>query len=99
VPYYWNHPAVGLPRTSYAEIRAKDIAPSAGLRTRDRPDRVKSGEFRRHTGDLAAPGPQEPLAGLRALAAERSGGETMPKRKPAVPGSYLIAVVRPDLPT
>ncbi len=26
---------------------AKDIAPSAGLRTRDRPDPAKSGEFRR----------------------------------------------------
>ena len=50
---------------------AKDVAPSAELRTWYRHDPAKFGEFRdRYTAELAAPGRQEALARLRALAAE-----------------------------
>ena len=51
---------------------AKDVAPSAGLRTWYRHDPAKFGEFRRrYTAELAEPGPREALARLRALAADR----------------------------
>jgi len=50
---------------------AKDVAPSTELRTWYRHDPAKFGEFRdRYTAELAAPGRQEALARLRALAAE-----------------------------
>jgi uncharacterized protein YeaO (DUF488 family) len=49
---------------------AKDVAPSTELRTWYRHDPAKFGEFRRrYTAELAAPGPKEALARLRALAA------------------------------
>jgi uncharacterized protein YeaO (DUF488 family) len=51
---------------------AKDVAPSAGLRTWYQHDPAKFGEFRRrYTAELAESGPQEALARLRALAADR----------------------------
>jgi uncharacterized protein YeaO (DUF488 family) len=51
---------------------AKDVAPSAGLRTWYHHDPAKFGEFRRrYTAELAEPGPREALARLRALAADR----------------------------
>ena len=51
---------------------AKDVAPSAGLRTWDHHDPAKFGEFRpRYTAEMAEPVPKEALARLRALAAER----------------------------
>jgi len=50
---------------------AKDVAPSAELRTWYRHDPAKFGEFRdRYTAELAAPDRQSALARLRALAAE-----------------------------
>ena len=50
---------------------AKDVAPSTGLRTWYRHDPAKFDEFRRrYTAELAAPGPQEALGRLRALAAD-----------------------------
>lgn len=51
---------------------AKDVAPSAGLRTWYRHDPAKFGEFRqRYIAELAAPGAREALARLRGLAADR----------------------------
>lgn len=51
---------------------AKDVAPSAGLRTWYRHDPAKFGEFRqRYVAELEQPGPREALSRLRALAAER----------------------------
>jgi len=51
---------------------AKDVAPSAGLRTWYQHDPAKLEEFRRrYTAELAEPGPREALARLRALAADR----------------------------
>jgi len=51
---------------------AKDVAPSAELRTWCRYDPAKSDEFRRrYTAELDEPGPREALARLRALAADR----------------------------
>ena len=50
---------------------AKDVAPSADLRTWYRHDPAKFSEFRRrYTAELAAPGAREALARLRALAAD-----------------------------
>jgi uncharacterized protein YeaO (DUF488 family) len=50
---------------------AKDVAPSAGLRTWYRHDPAKFDEFRRrYTAELAEPGPREALGRLRALAAD-----------------------------
>jgi uncharacterized protein YeaO (DUF488 family) len=50
---------------------AKDIAPSSELRTWYGHDPAKFEEFRRrYAAELATPGPQEALAGLRALAAD-----------------------------
>ena len=50
---------------------AKDVAPSADLRTWYRHDPAKFEEFRRrYTAELAAPGAREALARLRALAAD-----------------------------
>ena len=50
---------------------AKDLAPSTGLRTWYGHDPAKFGEFRRrYTAELAAPGPQEALGRLRALASD-----------------------------
>jgi uncharacterized protein YeaO (DUF488 family) len=49
---------------------AKDVAPSAGLRTWYQHDPAKFGEFRRrYTAELAKPGAREALARLRALGA------------------------------
>src|SRR5512146_1784642 len=51
---------------------AKDVAPSAGLRTWYQHDPAKFEQFRRrYTAELAEPGPREALARLRALAADR----------------------------
>ena len=51
---------------------AKDVAPSAELRTWYRHDPAKFDEFRRrYTAELAQPGAKEALARLRALAADR----------------------------
>jgi uncharacterized protein YeaO (DUF488 family) len=51
---------------------AKDIAPSAALRTWYGHDPAKFGEFRRrYLEELDAAGPRDRLAALRALAAER----------------------------
>jgi uncharacterized protein YeaO (DUF488 family) len=51
---------------------AKDLAPSAGLRTWYRHDPAKFGEFReRYRAELAAPGAREALARLRGLAADQ----------------------------
>src|SRR6185437_70727 len=51
---------------------AKDVAPSADLRTWYRHDPAKFGEFRRrYTAELAEPGAREALNRLRALAADR----------------------------
>lgn len=48
---------------------AKDVAPSAELRTWYRHDPAKFGEFRhRYLAELAEPGPREALGRLRALA-------------------------------
>lgn len=50
---------------------AKDVAPSAELRTWYRHDPAKFGEFRRrYAAELAQPGPREALERIRALAAE-----------------------------
>ena len=50
---------------------AKDVAPSAELRTWYRHDPARFGEFRdRYTAELATPGGQQALARLRALAAK-----------------------------
>ena len=49
---------------------AKDVAPSAELRTWYRHDPAKFGEFRRrYLAELAEPGPREALNRLRTLAA------------------------------
>ena len=49
---------------------ARDVAPSAGLRTWYRHDPDKFGEFRRrYTAELAEPGPAEALGRLRSRAA------------------------------
>ena len=49
---------------------AKDVAPSAELRTWYRHDPAKFGEFRRrYLAELAEPGPREALSRLRTLAA------------------------------
>ena len=51
---------------------AKDIAPSAGLRTWYHHDPAKFGEFRQHyTAELGLPGSREALNRLRGLAAEK----------------------------
>jgi len=51
---------------------AKDVAPSAQLRTWYQHDPAKFGEFReRYMAELAAPGAREALARLRAMAAAR----------------------------
>ena len=51
---------------------AKDVAPSTELRTWYRHDPAKFDDFRRrYTAELAAPGPREVLARLRALAADK----------------------------
>jgi uncharacterized protein YeaO (DUF488 family) len=51
---------------------AKDVAPSAGLRTWYQHDPAKFEEFRRrYTAELAEPGPREALTRLCALAADR----------------------------
>jgi uncharacterized protein YeaO (DUF488 family) len=48
---------------------AKDVAPSAGLRTWYEHDPAKFDEFRRrYTAELAGPGPREALNRIRALA-------------------------------
>ena len=50
---------------------AKDVAPSAELRTWYRHDPAKFGEFRRrYAAELAPPGPREALDRIRVLAAE-----------------------------
>jgi uncharacterized protein YeaO (DUF488 family) len=52
--------------------RAKDVAPSAELRTWYQHDPARFDEFRcRYTAELAQPGTKEALARLRALAADR----------------------------
>jgi uncharacterized protein YeaO (DUF488 family) len=52
---------------------AKDVAPSAELRTWYQHDPAKFGEFRdRYIAELAAPGAREALARLRGLAAGQS---------------------------
>ncbi len=49
---------------------AKDVAPSAGLRTWYQHDPAKFGEFRqRYITELEQPGPREALSRLRAVAA------------------------------
>jgi uncharacterized protein YeaO (DUF488 family) len=49
---------------------AKDVAPSAELRTWYRHDPAKFGEFRRrYTAELEQPGPRQALSRLRVLAA------------------------------
>jgi uncharacterized protein YeaO (DUF488 family) len=51
---------------------AKDVAPSAELRTWYRHDPAKFSEFqRRYTAELAQPGAKGALSRLRALAADR----------------------------
>ena len=51
---------------------AKDVAPSAGLRTWYQHDPAKFEEFRqRYTAELRQPGPREALSRLRVLAAGR----------------------------
>ena len=51
---------------------AKDVAPSAELRTWYQHDPAKFGEFRqRYVAELAAPGAREALGRLRAMAAGR----------------------------
>ncbi len=51
---------------------AKDVAPSAELRTWYHHDPAKFDEFRRrYTAELAEPGAREALARLRGLAADR----------------------------
>jgi uncharacterized protein YeaO (DUF488 family) len=51
---------------------AKDVAPSAELRTWYRHDPAKFDEFRRrYTAELVQPGAKEALSRLRALAADR----------------------------
>jgi uncharacterized protein YeaO (DUF488 family) len=51
---------------------AKDVAPSAELRTWYQHDPAKFGEFReRYIVELAAPGAREALARLRGLAADQ----------------------------
>ncbi len=51
---------------------AKDVAPSAELRTWYQHDPAKFGEFRqRYVAELAAPGAREALARLREMAAGR----------------------------
>jgi uncharacterized protein YeaO (DUF488 family) len=51
---------------------AKDVAPTAGLRTWYQHDPAKLDEFRRrYLAELAEPEPQEALGRLRALAASR----------------------------
>ena len=51
--------------------RAKDVAPSTGLRTWYRHDPAKFDEFRRrYTAELGEPGPREAFGRLRALAAD-----------------------------
>jgi uncharacterized protein YeaO (DUF488 family) len=51
---------------------AKDVAPSAGLRTWYRHDPAKFEEFRRrYIAELQQPAPREALSRLRALAADR----------------------------
>jgi uncharacterized protein YeaO (DUF488 family) len=51
---------------------ARDVAPSAELRTWYRHDPAKFGEFRRrYTAELEQPGPREALSRLRDLAAGR----------------------------
>jgi uncharacterized protein YeaO (DUF488 family) len=56
--------------TARLEHWAKDVAPSAGLRTWYGHDPAKFDEFRRrYIAELAEPGPQEALDQLRALAA------------------------------
>ncbi len=48
---------------------ASDVAPSTGLRTWYRHDPAKFEEFRRrHTAELAGPGPREALSRLRTRA-------------------------------
>jgi uncharacterized protein YeaO (DUF488 family) len=50
---------------------AKDVAPSAELRTWYQHDPAKFDEFRRrYTAELDEPGPREALARIRALAAD-----------------------------
>ena len=50
---------------------AKDVAPSAELRTWYRHDPAKFNEFRRrYTAELAGPGPRQDLGRLRTLAAD-----------------------------
>jgi uncharacterized protein YeaO (DUF488 family) len=50
---------------------AKDVAPSAGLRTWYHHDPAKFDEFRRrYTAELGEPGPREAFGRLRALAAD-----------------------------
>ena len=50
---------------------AKDVAPSTELRIWYGHDPAKFGEFRtRYAAELAAPGPREALARLRAMAAD-----------------------------
>ena len=70
---------------------AKDVAPSAELRTWYRHDPAKFDEFRRrYTAELAQPGAKEALARLRVLAADRAGDtadrhqgpEPQPGRRP-----------------
>jgi uncharacterized protein YeaO (DUF488 family) len=51
---------------------AKDVAPSAELRTWYRHDPAKFDEFRqRYTAELAQPGPREAIGRLRALAGDQ----------------------------
>ena len=53
---------------------AKDVAPSAELRTWYQHDPAKFGEFRqRYVAELAAPGAREALARLREMAAGLAG--------------------------
>lgn len=58
--------------SAHLEEWAKDVAPSAELRTWYQHDPAKFGEFReRYIAELAAPGPREALARLRGLAADQ----------------------------
>jgi uncharacterized protein YeaO (DUF488 family) len=51
---------------------AKDVAPSAELRTWYRHDPARFDEFRqRYTAELAQPGPREAIGRLRALAGDQ----------------------------
>ena len=62
----------GCAKTPGLDAWAKDVAPSAELRTWYRYDPAKFDEFRRrYTAELDEPGPREALARLRALAADR----------------------------